>query len=393
MKYNLWMDTMTTIKLPSKDGSLNPYILSGKTIAPAEKTQFNRIAFAAVHVVANPFSSGDPSSTVSIDWERTLAFRRYLGSMGFSIAEAMDTAQRGMGLDWKNALELIQQTVREVKGVPVFSGVGTDHLAAKDVRNLDDVVDAYLHQLEAVQSVGGQVIVMASRALTWIARDTDDYLQVYSKVLQNCDQPIIIHWLGDMFDPTLTGYWGSNDFKVSSEACLQVIQENKSKVDGMKISLLDKDYEIDLRRRLPEGVRMYTGDDFNFAELIAGDEQGYSDALLGIFDPIAPAASAALAALTEGDSAKFHEILAPTVPLSRLIFSAPTQFYKTGVVFLGWLNGHQDHLVMLGGQQSMRSLTYFTEVFQLADQAGLLLDPELATSRMTQLLTLYGLEP
>lgn len=383
---------MTTIKLFHPAQGLTPYTLSGKSFPPVRNTPFNRIAFAAVHVVANPFSSGDPSSTVAIDWERTLAFRRNLGALGLGIAEAMDTAQRGMGLDWKNALELIKQTVQEVKEVPVFSGIGTDHLEAKDVHHLEDVSDAYLLQLEAVQSVGGRVIVMASRTLAAIARDADDYLQVYSKVLQNCDHPAIIHWLGDMFDPALAGYWGADEFSATSEVCLQVILENQAKVDGIKISLLDKNYEIELRRRLPANVRMYTGDDFNFAELIAGDEQGFSDALLGIFDPIAPVAAAALNALAEGDSVKFHELLAPTVPLSRLIFSAPTRFYKTGVIFLAWLNGHQDHFIMLGGQQSLRPLTYFTAVFQLADQAGLLSDPEMASARMAKLLTLYGVE-
>jgi hypothetical protein len=175
------------------------------------------------------------------------------------------------------------------------------------------------------------------------------------------------------------------------DVCLDVLKRNQAQVDGIKISLLDKDKEITMRRKLPKGVRMYTGDDFNFAELIKGDPQGYSDALLGIFDSIAPAASQALSYLSSNENDKFNEVLAPTVPLSRHIFKAPTRFYKTGVVFMAWLNGHQEHFVMVGGQQSARNVLHLAELFRLADAAGLLQDPDLACKRMKQLLSLHGI--
>jgi hypothetical protein len=253
-----------------------------------------------------------------------------------------------------------------------------------------DVIAAYELQCEAVESRGGRIILMASRALAACARDPDDYGRVYERILSGLRQPAILHWLGEMFDPALAGYWGHADLDRASEVCLQVIRNNAAKIDGIKVSLLDKHREIALRRQLPAGVRMYTGDDFNFAELIAGDSAGYSDALLGIFDPIAPAAAAALAALAAGNRAQFDAILAPTVPLSRHVFAAPTRFYKTGVVFLAWLNGRQTHFVMVGGQQSARNLTHLVELFRLADAAGLLTDPPLARTRMQTLLAIHG---
>jgi hypothetical protein len=243
-----------------------------------------------------------------------------------------------------------------------------------------------------VQALGGRIIVMASRALARVASSVEDYSEVYRQVLSLCEQPVILHWLGDMFDPALKGYWGSPDFSSTLETALDVIQANVGKVDGIKISLLDAEKEITMRRRLPVSVKMYTGDDFNYPELIRGDSQGFSHALLGIFDPIAAAASAALSALARGDTAAFDRLLAPTVPLSRLIFRAPTQYYKTGVVFLAYLNGYQDHFVMLGGAQSMRPLPYFTGIFRLADDAGLLSDPELAAAQMRKFLALHGFE-
>lgn len=356
------------------------------------KKPFTRVAFAAAHVVADAMSNADPSGPPAIDWTATLAYRRYLLDQGFGIAEAMDTSQRGMGLDWPRALELIRHSLADAgpRAGRIFSGCGTDQLAPAEARNLDDVVKAYLEQMNAIQKLGGRIILMASRALVKVAAAPDDYVKVYSRVLAEAGQPVILHWLGEMFDPALKGYWGSNDFEPAMETCLAAIGANEAKVDGIKISLLDDGKEVAMRRRLPRSVKMYTGDDFNYPTLIAGDEKGYSHALLGIFDAIAPAASAALSALAKGEMKRYEKLLAPTVPLSRLIFRAPTQYYKTGIVFLAWLNGHQDHFVMVNGAQAMRPLAYFTGIFRLADEARLLADPERAVKRMKKLLALYG---
>jgi hypothetical protein len=304
----------------------------------------------------------------------------------------MDTAQRGMGLDWGNSLELIRRSVEEsssVAGAFVASGAGTDHLPPGQ-HSIAKIIEAYEEQCAAIEKLGGRIILMASRALAAGAKSPDDYAKVYDRVLSQVREPVIIHWLGEMFDPALQGYWGKADHYAAMEVCLSILQKHASKVDGIKISLLDKEKEIVMRRKLPKGVRMYTGDDFNFAELIEGDAQGHSDALLGIFDAIAPAASQALTYLSNQDKKHYHEVLAPTVPLSRHIFCAPTRFYKTGVVFMAWLNGHQDHFVMVGGQQSARSIAHLSELFRLADAAGLLSDPPLACARMKQLLALHG---
>ena len=386
---------MTQVKLPKEGGGTSPYTLVGSPLPPVTESAFTRIAFSAAHVVADPQSAKDPSGPAAIDWKATVAYRRYLLGLGLGVAEAMDTAQRGMGLDWPGALELIRRTLEETRDIPgalIFSGCGTDHLDAADARSVDDVLRAYNEQLSAIQKLNGRVILMASRALVRTAKSAQDYLEIYRKVLSGVDKPVILHWLGDMFDPALEGYWGTRNFEQAMKTCLAVIEENVAKVDGIKISLLDKNKEIRMRRLLPRNVRMYTGDDFDYPELIAGDAQGYSHALLGIFDAIAPAASAALAALAAGDQAKFFSILQPTVPLSRLIFRAPTQYYKTGVVFLAYLNGHQDHFIMVGGAQSMRPLPYLVDVFKLADQANLLRDPELAAARMQALLNVYGVD-
>ena len=388
---------MPDILLPEEGGRLVPYGLRGQPVLDAPPTTpFSRVAYSAAHVVANPLAEGPPSGAASVDWDRTIAYRRYLAGLGLGIAEAMDTAQRGMGLDWPTALELIRHSISEtadIPGITIASGCGTDHLDAADARSIDDVTVAYLEQLNAIQKLGGRVILMSSRALARVARSGADYQLVYRRVLAEAQSPVILHWLGEMFDPALEGYWGSKTFPEALETCLEIIEENRARIDGIKISLLDAQKEVDMRRRLPSGVRMYTGDDFNYPELIAGDAQGYSDALLGIFDPIAPAASRALAALAAGDASRFHDILEPTVPLSRRMFGAPTQYYKTGVVFLAYLNGHQDHFIMVGGQQSMRPLAYFADLFRMADQAGLLRDPEMAVSRMRRLLALYGIAP
>jgi hypothetical protein len=388
--------TSSEIPLPDEFGRPTLYRLHGVPVAvPSAPHEFNRVALSAAHVVADPFASREPGVGPAIDWDGTLRFRRHLLDLGLGIAEAMDTAQRGSGLDCEGALELVRRSLDAAapqERQRIFSGAGTDQLGPSDARNLDDVVKAYIEQVETIQKLGGRIILMASRALARVARTAVDYETVYRKVLACCDQPVILHWLGDMFDPLLRGYWGGSSFEPALETALAVIDASTGKVNGIKISLLDAEKEMVMRRRLPPGVKMYTGDDFNYPELIKGDASGFSHALLGIFDPIAPAASAALAALARGDAAGFDRILAPTVPLSRLIFRAPTQFYKTGVVFLAFLNGYQNHFVMLGGAQSMRPLPYFTELFCLADEAGLLVDPGLAAARMRRFLALYGFE-
>ncbi|SAK81286.1 hypothetical protein AWB75_05083 [Caballeronia catudaia] len=386
---------MHTLQLPTPAGALESYTLTGtplQDVRPA--APFDRIALSAAHVVADPFADVDPSGGGKIDWDRTLDYRRYLAGLGLGIAEAMDTAQRGMGLSWQESLQLIRRTRAELSDsrVPIFNGCGTDHLDPASVDSLDAVVDAYLQQVDAIQTAGGRLILMASRALARVARSPEDYVSVYRRVLAQVDQPVILHWLGDMFDPALARYWGAGDLTVARDVALQVITESAAKVDGIKVSLLDKQREIDMRRLLPAGVKMYTGDDFNYPELIAGDEHGFSHALLGIFDGIAPAASAALSELAAGRRERFLEILAPTVPLSRHIFRAPTRFYKTGIVFLAFLNGHQSHMTMLAGHQAMRPLPYFVDLFRLADAAGLLRQPELAVARMKTFLTMYGVE-
>jgi len=384
---------MPTLNLPTPEGHLTPFTTS----APREFTRalppYPRVAYAAAHVVADALTEQDPWLDAKIDWDRTIAFRRHLWSLGLGVAEAMDTAQRGMGLDWTAAQELIRRSLDAAKdhpGAVIASGAGTDHLAPGPDVTIDDVIRAYEEQCAAVEAMGGRIILMASRALAKAARGPADYERVYARVLSQVRQPVIIHWLGEMFDPALEGYWGDPDHMRAMEVALDVIQAHADKVDGVKISLLDDQKEIAMRRRLPKQVRMYTGDDFNYAELIAGDAHGHSDALLGIFDPIAPAVGGALAALSRNDLATFHAILAPTVPLSRHIFKAPTRFYKTGVVFMAWLSGHQDHFTMVGGQQSTRSIQHLAELFRLADAAGLLDDPDRAAARMKALLAVHG---
>jgi len=387
---------MAMLRLPTEDGRLMPYATAVPRSFPKRSGRpFTRLAFAAAHVVADPLSRKDPWLEPAIDWERTIDYRRRLWRYGLGVAEAMDTAQRGMGLDWSTSLELIRRALAEARhhpGATIACGAGTDHLTPTPTTTIDDVIRAYEEQIGAIEAAGGRIILMASRALAALAKSPDDYVKVYDRVLRQLREPAIIHWLGDMFDPALAGYWGHRDLSDAMDVCLDVLAGHAAKIDGIKISLLDKDREITMRRRLPKGVRMYTGDDFNFAELIAGDARGHSDALLGIFDPIAPAASAALEALAGGDVGAFHKILEPTVPLSRHIFRAPTRFYKTGVVFMAWLNGFQDHFVMVGGQQSARSLPHLAEIFRLADQAGLLIEPERAAARFKALLAVAGVE-
>ena len=386
---------MAKISLPTPDRTIAPYTLTGTPIPFVRHaaTDFPRIAFAAAHVVADPLASNDPWLTPAIDWDRTLAFRHRLWDLGLGVAEAMDTAQRGMGLGWPEAQDLIRRSQAEArtrKDSLIAYGAGTDHLAPGPDVTIDAIIAAYEEQIAFVEGQGGRIILMASRALAAAAKSPDDYVKVYARILTQVRQPVIIHWLGEMFDPALAGYWGAADHLDAMETCLDVIATHADKVDGIKISLLSKEKEISMRRRLPETVRMYTGDDFNYAELIAGDEAGHSDALLGIFDAIAPAASAALSALGKGSENEFFELLEPTVPLSRHIFAAPTRFYKTGVVFLAYLNGLQDHFAMIGGQQSTRSLQHLAELFRLADKARVLADPDLAVERMQRVLAVNG---
>ncbi len=410
----------STLFLPDASGTLQPYTL--RTHAPighsAKPPVFNRIVYSAAHVVADPRAAIDPWLQCAVDWESTIAYRQHLWSLGLGVAEAMDTAQRGMGLDWPTSLELIRRSLDAARdfgpGALVASGCGTDHLVLDDVKTVDDVIRGYETQMEAIEKLGGKLIVMASRALARVAKGPADYERVYDRILSQAKQPVVLHWLGDMFDPALTGYWGTADVDQAMDTALGIINAHPDKVDGIKISLLDKDKEIAMRRRLPtaggrdgQGVRMYTGDDFNYAELIAGDGfkdgtsghsnvdskvHGQSDALLGIFDAIAPAASAAMGELARGNLEQFHAILGPTVPLSRHIFAAPTRFYKTGVVFMAWLNGHQSHFTMVGGQQSTRSMVHLAELFRLADAANVLQNPELAVRRMKTLCAMHGIE-
>ncbi len=398
------MDSSTdlSLMLPAGNGRMARYRLRGPGafVTATSPAQFNRVAWSAAHVVADPHAAINPWLDCAVDWDATIAYRQYLWRMGLGVAEAMDTAQRGMGMDWKASYELIRRSVdtaRDVPGALLASGCGTDQLLPDDARNPDDVIRAYEEQMAAIEKIGGRLILMASRALARVAKSPADYEQVYGRILRQAREPVIIHWLGDAFDPALKGYWGSSDPAAAVDTALGVIAVNSAKVDGIKISLLDDTIEIAMRRRLPPNVRMYTGDDFNFAPLIAGDGQGalpnhqHSDALLGIFDAIAPAASAALLALAQDDRKKFDAILAPTVPLSRHIFQAPTWYYKTGVTFMAWLNGHQSHFTMVGGQQSARSLPHLAELFRLADAAGLLQKPDLAIARMQTLLALHGI--
>jgi len=372
-----------TIKLPRADGSLAPYTVRDPRVWPAPTAPIrSRVAYAAAHVVS------DPHSDTAVDWDATLAYRRHLWSLGLGVAEAMDTAQRGMGLDWPRARALISRSVAESRAVDglIACGAGTDQLAPHARVTLDDVERAYEEQVAHVEEQGGRVVLMASRALARAARGPDDYRRVYGTILRQVRRPVILHWLGDMFDPQLTGYWGTSDVGAAMDVCLEIIAEHRAKVDGIKISLLDPNLEIEMRARMPQGVRMYTGDDFNYDRLILGENGVHSDALLGIFDAIAPAASGALQALDRGDVAGYRAALEPTVPLSRHIFEPPTYAYKTGIVFLAYLNGHQKRFRMLAGAESGRSAVHLAEVFRLADGAGLLADPERAVERMERVL-------
>ena len=384
---------MATVTIPLEDGSLTSHSLGEPVHFHRPTTPLtSRRAFAAVHVVADPFADNTPSSGANVDWDATLAFRRHVWSWGLPVAEAMDTAQRGMGLDWATTRELIVRSLTEAssEGGEIACGANTDQLP-EGPATTERIVDAYQEQIDLIESHGGQPVVMASRHLAAAAKGPDDYQQAYSEVLGHVSGTAIVHWLGDVFDPALAGYWGSPDLNGASDSFISVITDNAAKVDGVKISLLDKEREVELRRRLPDGVRMYTGDDFDYPTTIKGDGDRHSDAFLGAFDLITPAASAAIQALDRDDVARFDEILAPTVPLSRHVFSHPTYYYKTGVVFMAYLCGHQDHFRMVYGLESARSIVHLSRQFVLADQAGLLPDPDLAAHRMRLALELAGI--
>jgi hypothetical protein len=391
------MSGTATVALPGADGTLRPWAPGGRVVPAAEGGRFrSRTAFAAAHVVADPWADNTPGAPAVLDWDRTLAFREHLWSLGFGVAEAMDTAQRGMGLNWAATAELIRRSTARAADVGgrIAVGVGTDQLPPGE-HSLDTVLNAYAEQLDVAEQAGAQVIVMASRALVAAAQGPDDYAKVYGRVLEQASAPVILHWLGDMFDPLLTGYWGSADLECATDTVLALIADHAQHVDGIKVSLLDADREVALRRRLPDGVRLYTGDDFHYPELIAGDGVGghpHSDALLGAFSAIATPASAALLALDRGDLDTFYALLEPTVPLARHLFSAPTRHYKTGIAFLAWLNGHQPAFTMVGGQHAGRSLPHLVRTLELADHAGVLADPELVTHRMRHLLAVHGIE-
>lgn len=384
---------MTTVKLVRDDGTLYDFKPVCEPLPALPRDRFHsRVAFAAAHVVADPLRTTEPITTAVIDWDATLAYREYLWSLGFGVAEAMDTAQRGAGLDWPNALELIRRSCATARGRNRFlaCGAGTDHLSSGQAKTLQDVINAYRMQCEAIEAAGGRIILMASCALAAVARHADDYAAVYAAILSEVRQPVILHWLGPMFDPALAGYWGTPEINAAQDNCLAVIRAHHDKIDGIKISLLDANLEIEMRRKLPPGVRMYTGDDFNYDRLILGDDRGHSDALLGIFDAIAPVASQALAALDARDLISYRSLLEATVPLSRHLFAAPTQYYKTGVVFLAFLNGFQSHFRMIAGFENARSLAHLCRLFVLADEARVLRDPDLAAARMQSFLTVAG---
>ncbi|WP_078872099.1 dihydrodipicolinate synthase family protein [Streptomyces sp. NRRL S-337] len=367
---------------------------AGPAAAPAPGARSplrSRTVFAAAHVVADPYADTTPDGPAALDWDATLAFRHHLWSHGLGVAEAMDTAQRGTGLDWPAAAELIRRSGAEARaaGGRLVCGAGTDQITGG---SLAAIRAAYEEQLAVVEAAGAQAVLMASRALAAAARGPEEYLDLYGHLLRQAAQPVVLHWLGPMFDPALAGYWGSADPDAATDTLLAVIAAHPGKVDGVKISLLDAPRERALRRRLPPGVRCYTGDDFHYPELIAGDERGFSHALLGIFDPLAPVAAQAVRHIDTGDPAGFRELLDPTVTLARHLFQEPTRHYKTGVVLLAWLAGHQSHFTMVGGLQSARSLPHLHRAHELAAALGLFPDPDLAAHRMRRLLSVYGAE-
>lgn len=405
-----------TLTLPTAEGGTTEYTLRGgdPQLGPftrPEKPLTSRKVYAAAHVVPVMNAENTPGAPAQLDWEATLAYRHELWSYGLGVADAMDTAQRGMGLDYSATQELIRRSAAEAADVlrtgqyPALAGrtvrdliacgAGTDQVDPATVEpgaaGLKTVREAYLEQLDVVQDSGAKVILMASRALAKVAGSAQDYLDLYGELLATAEEPVILHWLGTMFDPALAGYWGTDDVAEATETFLQLIRSNPEKVDGVKVSLLDAEHEKRLRAELPAGVRLYTGDDFNYPELIDGDGEAHSDALLGIFAAIYPAASTAMQAYDAGDPERARAILDSTRELGKHIFSAPTLYYKTGIAFLSWLNGHQPGFQLVGGLHAGRSLQHLARTLVLADQAGLLRDPQLAAERMHLLLKTGGL--
>lgn len=385
------------LKLPTYDRTIVPYKLTGIPLHPrAPEGMLTRTAFAAAHVVSDPLAEDIPwEGRPAVDWENTLRFRHWLWDQGLGLAEAMDTAQRSMGLDWLTAKELIERTMAEARAHPlgprVASGAGTDQLQGSSILTEDTIIAAYEEQMAAIEAAGSQIIIMATRALPAIGADADCYTRVYNRLIGQVAEPVILHWLGEMFDPELRGYWGSSHLATATDVVLSIIAENRSRIDGIKLSLLDQAREETIRRRLPTGVRLYTGDDFNYTALIRGDGEYHSHALLGAFAAIAPAATRALEALARADDEAYCTLFEPTVPLSRELFKPPTRFYKAGIAFLAWLNGVQDHFIMPMGFQASREITHYAEVYRLADTARMLCKPDLAEARMATLLSLYGI--
>ena len=378
---------MSAIVLP---GGERYELRGGAVLSAGAAPASSRIAYAAAHVVADPLAENVPGAPAALDWDATLAFRHHLWRHGLGVAEAMDTAQRGMGLDYSAVRELVRRSAHEAHSVGgrIVAGVATDQLDGP--ATVQQVLDAYKEQLADVLSAGAVPVIMCSRHLAAAAAGPDDYVSVYTSLLSEVDSPVLLHWLGPMFDPMLTGYWGTTDVSAAADTVLALLKDHASVVDGIKMSLLDADFEIKVRRQLPPGVRMYTGDDFNYPSLIAGDKQGYSDALLGVFAAIAPAVAPALAELDRGSVDGFRALLDPTVPLARHLFGAPTQYYKTGIVFLSWLSGHQQHFTMVGGLQSGRSVTHLAKLLVLADKAGLLPHADLAAARARSFFAVAG---
>jgi hypothetical protein len=384
---------VTTIPLLDAGGGIGHIALNEAAAFERPATPItSRVAYAAAHVVPLAWADNVPEAPAELDWDATLAFRHHVWSWGLGVADAMDTAQRNMGLDWTATAELIRRSAAEAQSVggDLVVGVNTDHVAEERI-SLDEVIAAYLLQLEVAEDAGAGVVLMASRHLARAAETSADYERVYRAVLERAGAPVVLHWLGDAFDANLAGYFGSRDVPAASDTVIRIIEENLGRVRGIKMSLLDAGAEIALRRRLPAGATLFTGDDFNYVGLIEGDGEGHSDALLGAFAAVAPNASAALQALDRGDGAGFRSILEPTEELARQVFAAPTRFYKTGVAFLAWLNGHQPSFTMVGGLHSGRSLVHLSEIVRLANEANALEAPELAVERWGAMLELNGL--
>lgn len=384
-----------TVNIPAPAGEIVQYTAPDAHPYEMDRTPPTaRRAFAAVHVVADALAPDTRDDSTPIDWGATMAFRHHVWSCGLGVAEAMDTAQRGMGLSWPAAQELIARSLTEARSVggSIVCGVQTDQLSLSNELTLTEITAAYVEQCEHVENGGGQVVLMASPHLAATARSADDYLEVYSGVLSQLGRPALIHWLGAPFDERMAGYWGSTDVDIATETVLSLLNGHPAKIEGIKLSLLDQRLEIELRASLPSGVRMFTGDDFDYPTTIEGDGSHHSDALLGAFDGFAPTAAAALRALDRGDLVDYHRIIDPTLSFSRHVFQAPTKFYKTGLVFLAFLNGLQDHFRMLGGFESARSTMHLAHVFVSAAEGGILHDVERAAWRARQVLSVFGVD-